>query len=36
VLRAVSNLVIDVFVTGYQLSDEGKQIADKIAAKALQ
>jgi hypothetical protein len=35
VLRAVSNLVIDVGVLGYQLSDEANQITDEIAAKAL-
>jgi hypothetical protein len=35
VLRAVSNLVIDVAVLGYQLSDEANQITDEIAAKAL-
>ena len=36
VLSAVSNLVIDVNACGYQISDQGRQIADKIAAKATQ
>jgi PknH-like protein len=34
VLSAVSNLVIDVDACGYHISDQGSQMADKIAAKA--
>ncbi len=32
-LRAVSNVVIDVSACGYHISDQGQQMADKMAAK---
>ena len=36
VLHAVWNLVIDVFACGFQVTDQGRQIADKMAGKATQ
>jgi hypothetical protein len=36
VLSAVSNLVLDVGACGYQISDQARQIGDKMAAKVTQ
>jgi hypothetical protein len=36
VLSAVWNLVVDVVACGHQISDQARQIADKMAAKATQ
>jgi len=35
-LSAVSNVVLDVEVCGFQIIDQARQIADKMAAKVTQ